>query len=132
MKTVDIHQTIIFPTTAIDLYHCIMDARVHSSFTGSAAEIEDKENTDFTVFDGYAGGKNMVLERGKKIVQTWRANEEHWPAGHYSEVVFLFTDTPEGCKLDFFQTGIPAEVATAIAEGWHEYYWEPLRFYLER
>lgn len=132
MQTEDIHQQLVFPTSAIDLYHCIMDARIHSSFTGSEALIEDKENTTFTAFDGYAMGKNVVLERGKKIVQTWRAEEEQWPTNHYSEVVFLFSDTEEGCKLEFHQTGVPKELAQRIADGWYEYYWEPLRFYLER
>jgi activator of HSP90 ATPase len=132
MKTQDIDQTIEFPTTAADLYNCIMDARIHSSFTGDEAIIEDKEGALFSVFGGYATGKNIVVERGKKIIQTWRAEEEGWPKDYYSEVVFVFTDTEGGCKLDFYHTGIPSHKADAIAKGWHEYYWEPLMIYLKR
>lgn len=132
MKTRDLHQTIIFPTDAPDLYKCIMDARIHSSFTGSEAIIQDKEGTEFSVFDGYAHGKNIVLERGKKIIQTWRANEDNWPEGHFSEVVFMFKDIAAGCELDFYHTAIPEAYADAIENGWKEYYWEPLRIYLER
>lgn len=132
MTTKDIHQIIAFPTTALDLYQCIMDERKHSSFTGSEAIIEDKEGSTFTAYDGYIEGRNVVLERGKKIVQTWKANEEEWPDNHTSEVVFIFTDTPSGGQIEFFQTAIPAAIADNIEKGWTDYYWEPLKFYLER
>lgn len=132
METINIHQTLVFPTDSIDLYNCIMNARIHSSFTGDEAIIEDKEGTTFTAFGGYISGKNVVLERGKKIIQTWRAEEDGWPQNHFSEVVFVLKDIEGGCELDFFHTGIPAHKATAIENGWTEYYWEPLRIYLDR
>ena len=59
-------------------------------------------------------------------------NEEEWPDNHYSEVVFSLTDTEDGAKLDFYHTGIPEVIADNIEKGWSEYYWEPLKFYLER
>jgi activator of HSP90 ATPase len=132
MKTKDFHQTLLFKTDALDLYNCIMNARIHSSFTGDEAIIEDKEGTAFTAFGGYIDGKNIVLERGKKIIQTWKANEEGWPSNHYSEVVFVLTDTEDGCELDFYHTAIPEEKFDSIKKGWKEYYWEPLNIYLER
>jgi activator of HSP90 ATPase len=133
MKTKDIHQTELFNTDANDLYKCIMDSRIHSSFTGGAANIEDKEETLFDAFDGYITGKNMVLERGKKIVQTWRADEEGWPENHFSEVVFIFTALENNkTQLDFYHTAIPEHKAESIANGWKEFYWEPLKIYLDR
>ena len=132
METANTHQTLLFPTDAIDLYNCIMNARIHSYFTGDEAIIEDKEGTDFSAFGGYITGKNVVLERGKKIIQTWRGEEEGWPESHFSEVVFVLKDIEGGCELDFFHTGIPAHKAAAIENGWTEYYWEPLRIYLNR
>lgn len=132
MQTKDIHQAVVFHTDPVDLYKCIMDARMHSSFTGSKAVIEDKEGTEFSAYDGYIRGKNIVLERGKKIVQSWRAEEEGWPDDHYSEVAFIFNEIPEGTRLDFYHSGIPASHADDIAKGWDEYYWQPLREYLDR
>jgi activator of HSP90 ATPase len=132
MNVKSLHQTIIFKTDAIDLYNCIMNARIHSSFTGDEAIIEDKEGTSFSAYGGYITGKNIVLERGKKIIQTWRANEEGWPEDHYSEVVFVIREIDGGCELDFYHTAIPQEKFDAIEKGWNEYYWEPLKIYLER
>lgn len=132
METYNIHQTLFFATDAVDLYTCIMDARKHSSFTGDEAKIEDKEGSDFSVFGGYAHGTNRVLERGKKIVQTWVFNEADWPANHLSEVVFVFTNKEGGCEVDFYHTDIPVALSERIESGWNEYYWNPLRIYLER
>lgn len=132
METVTIHQTLLFPTDSLDLYNCIMNARIHSSFTGDEAIIEDKEGTSFSAFGGYITGQNIVLERGKKIIQTWKAKEDGWPENHFSEVVFVFKDVEGGCELDFFHSAVPATKAEAIERGWTEYYWEPLMIYLER
>lgn len=132
MKTKDLHQTLVFKTDAVDFYNCIMNARIHSSFTGDEAIIEDKEGAPYSAFGGYITGKNIVLERGKKIIQTWRANEDGWPETHYSEVVFVLKDIEGGCELDFYHTAIPEEKFDSITNGWNEYYWEPLKIYLER
>ena len=132
MKTKDIHQTEIFHTDPVDLYKCIMDSRIHSSFTGGEAVIEDKEGTGFTAFDGYVTGKNILLERGKNIVQSLRAEEDGWPEDHFSEVNFVFNEIPEGTRLDFYHTGIPEHKAEDIAKGWKDFYWEPLKEYLNR
>jgi len=127
-----IHQTLLFSTSALDLYNCLLDERIHSSFTGAEAKITDKENDTFTAWDGYIEGKNIVLERGKKIVWKWKANEEAWPEGHWSEVVFILSDNAEGAQLEMIHSFVPDALTESLSKGWHEYYWEPLRFYLER
>jgi activator of HSP90 ATPase len=132
MKTASIHRQIVLPTTATDAYNCIMDERIHSSFTASPARIRDVEGSPFTAYDGYIEGENVVLERGKKIVQKWRADETGWPAHHYSEVVFIFTPHEEGCLLDFYHNDIPEKLFETMEQGWNEYYWEPLLYYLNR
>ena len=129
MNTSDFTQTILFPVTPEQVYAALMTAEAHSRFTGSDAAIRDEVGADFSVFDGYAHGRNVELIPGQKIVQTWRANEENWPADHFSEVVFDLREHPDGAELTFIQTGVPEEYADAINQGWHEYYWEPMLDY---
>ncbi len=109
-----------------------MDSRIHSSFTGDEAIISDEEGASFSAFGGYIQGENVVLERGKKIIQKWRANEDGWPENHYSEIVFIIKNKDSGCEVDFFHTAIPETQIASITKGWTQYYWEPLRIYLER
>ena len=132
MKTKDIHHTEIFNTDPADLYKCIMNSRIHSSFTGGEAIIEDKEGADFSAFDGYITGKNIVLEHGKKIVQTWRAEEDGWPENHFSEVTFIIEKIKKGTLLEFYHTGIPEHKVADISKGWVDFYWEPLKDFLNR
>ena len=131
MTTRRLTQRIIFPAPPQKVYEVLMDAEAHSQFTGSDAAIQDEVGADFSVFDGYAHGKNLELVPGHKIVQAWRANEENWPEDHFSEVVFEFQEHPEGTELNFAQENVPEEYADAIDQGWHEYYWEPLQEYLQ-
>jgi activator of HSP90 ATPase len=126
------HQDIFLPTTPLDAYNCIMDERIHASFTSSPAQIEAKEGTYFSAYDGYIKGQNIVLDRGKKIVQKWQAQEDGWPSDLFSEVVYVFTPHGQGCLLSFHHNDFPHHLKDALEKGWHEHYWEPLRYYLER
>lgn len=109
-----------------------MNARIHSSFTGDLAKISDEEGADFELFDGYITGKNIVLERGKKIIQLWKAKEPDWPENHFSEVVLIFTEHNKGTQLELFHSDVPEACANRIGEGWKAYYWEPLQIYIDR
>lgn len=128
MKTVTIKQGGMFPATPDAVYQALMDSKQHASFTGAAAKIDPKVGGAFSVWDGYATGKNVELVPGKKIVQTWRAND--WPTGHQSTVKILLARTPKGTKLMFTHFDVPAEFADDIRQGWTDFYWKPLKDYL--
>ncbi len=126
----NIKQTATFNASAHDVYEALMDAKKHATFTGGKAVISRKVGGKFSVFDGYAEGKNIELITDKKIVQTWRAGD--WPEGHYSQVTFLLEEKDGKTKLTFTQTGIPDEQAADITQGWRDYYWRPMREMLKK
>ncbi len=128
MKT--IKQSATFKAGAHDVYEALMDAKKHAAFTGGRAVISREAGGRFSTFDGYAEGKNVELVPDKKIVQTWRASD--WPEGIYSEVTFELQETNGKTRLVFTQTGVPDESAGAIAQGWREFYWKPLKEMLEK
>ena len=104
-----------------------MDSKKHSAFTGAEAVISKDEGGEFTVYDGYAYGKNIKLESGKRIEQTWRAREDQWPEDCMSTIIFNFTKVDEDrTKLEFLQKDIPEQVAETFKKGWIDYYWAPL------
>ncbi len=57
------------------IYKILMDSKLHIKVTGDVAKISKKVGGAFSVFGGYATGKNLTLQKGKKIVQSWRASE---------------------------------------------------------
>jgi uncharacterized protein YndB with AHSA1/START domain len=120
-----IRQTVTIPASPLAVYRALMDSRTHARFTGSPASISPRVGGRFTTYDGYAEGRHLELIPGRRIVQTWRAN--NWPAGLSSTATFAFTRFGTGTRVTFVQTGVPDEDADAIAQGWREFYWTPLR-----
>lgn len=129
MKTKDYTETVTFKAAPHDVYEALMDSKKHAAFTGAAADISREVGGKFTAWDGYITGTNLELVPDKKIVQDWRASD--WPEGTVSEVTFLLESAPEGARLTFTHTGIPADFCDDIIQGWRDYYWEPLKTMLE-
>ncbi len=127
MKTRTIKQTVDFAVDAHDLYEALMDSKKHSEFTGSKCVISRKVGGKVSAYDGYISGENLELVPDKKIVQTWKAEEDCWPANHYSKVTFTFKPIEKGTRLEFIHTGVPVECGDQFDSGWKEHYWEPMK-----
>jgi len=132
METKNIKQWADFNATAEQLYDALMTSEGHTAFTKSEAEIDPTVGGKFKTWDGYIQGKNLELERGKKIVQEWRSDEKGWPEDHFSKITIKFKDGKDGkTRILFWQSGIPAECVDDIEQGWKDYYWTPLKEYFK-
>jgi len=130
-KTETIKQKVIIPATPIEVYDAFMDAKKHSKFTGSKATCDAKVGGTFTAWDGYISGKNLELERGKRIVQEWLTTD--WPEGQPpSRLELTFKKTDGGTELSMVHSGVPAEQAADTAQGWIDFYWDPLKNYFKK
>jgi activator of HSP90 ATPase len=129
MKTKTISQSVTFKTSPHEVYEALMDAEKHAAFTGSEADISREAGGRFSVWGGSLEGENLKLVPDRKIVQSWRSDD--WPEGHYSKVTFDLENTSGGTRLNFTQTGVPEEFYEDIRQGWHDYYWNPMKRYLE-
>ena len=130
-ETKTIKQTELIPARPIDVYEALMDAKLHSEFTGSKATSDPKVGGEFTAGDGYISGKNLKLENGKKIVQEWKTVE--WPTGYPPSIVeFTFRQTKNGTKLTMVHRNVPAEQASSYRQGWIDFYWKPMKKYFKR
>jgi activator of HSP90 ATPase len=116
---------------AVFVYAAFVDAKKHSAFTGSKATCDARVGGEFTAWDGYISGKNLLLEEGERIVQEWITTE--WPEGFPpSRLELTFTKVRGGTEILMVHSGVPAELADEIADGWNEFYWEPLKKYFEK
>ncbi len=75
-----IKQKAVIPAEPEEVYEAFMDAKRHSEFTGSEATCDARVGGSFTAWDGYISGKNIELEKEKKIVQQWIMTD--WPEGY--------------------------------------------------
>jgi activator of HSP90 ATPase len=122
-----IQQAVTFNASPHVVYEALMDSQQHAAFTGGAAKISREVGGEFSAFDGYITGKNIELVPDKKIVQSWRAVD--WDAGVFSTVTFELTSVPEGTRLDFTHTDLPAGTEPEFTQGWIDNYWEPMKGY---
>ena len=126
-----ITQKVVFKnTTPKQLYDLYMDAKKHTEATGTATKIQDKEGTAFTAGDGYMWGKNLRLVKNDLIVQTWTAAD--WDKAH-GESIFIIKLEAKGkdTTLHMTHANVPDEHAKGISDGWHTYYWDLWKKYLQ-
>lgn len=128
IKTSSFTQQVTLNATPQAIYELLMDSKAHTKLTGAKARISAKDGGAFEVYDGYAFGKNIDLLPGKRIVQSWRAKEDKWPADHDSIIVFeLKALGKDRTKLVFSHREVPAALANDFKQGWTDFYWTPLK-----
>lgn len=86
----------------------------------------------FSAYNGGLHGTNIDLIQDRRIVQAWRAEEDSWPLDYFSTVVFELIEQDGKTKIKFTQTNIPEEYYDSISQGWYDYYWNPMKEFLEK
>lgn len=129
-RTRTIRQSVVLPGSPEAVYAALMTTRGHVGFTGATARISPRVGGKFAAWDGYIHGVNVALQPGRRIVQKWRPTEADWPEDYYSVVRITLVPTARGTRLTFAQSGVLAQHAGHLAEGWKDHYWAPLRKYL--
>lgn len=131
VKFAVIRQTAVIDAPPGRVYEAYLDPKKHAEFTGSPATGSPKVGGKFTAGDGYISGRYTELKDGKKIVHEWKTTE--WPAGYpVSFVELTFKPKGKGTVLTMVHSKVPADQADYYADGWKEYYWEPLRRYFKK
>jgi uncharacterized protein YndB with AHSA1/START domain len=64
------------PASPQDIYDAWLSNSGHEKITGGQkAQISAQEGAAFTVWNGYITGRNLKLEPGRRIVQSWRTTK---------------------------------------------------------
>jgi len=131
MKFKIIRQKALIDASPNEVFEAYVNPRKHAAFTGSRATGTPGVGCKFTAWDGYISGKYVKLDKGKKIVHEWTTTE--WPEGYPPSMVEL-TLKAKGDKteLTLVHSKAPAEQAESYAQGWRDYYWEPMKEYFKK
>jgi len=127
-----ITQKIIIPKVSPkEVYQAYVDPKKHSEFTGSEATGKPVVGGKFTAWDGYISGKFLELEEGKRVVQEWTSTD--FPEGAYpSRLELTFREVPKGTEIVMVHSNVPKDQEDETAEGWTEFYWEPMKQYFKK
>ena len=111
------------------LYDTYMDARKHAEAVGSRyVSIQPRVGGHFRAFTQLTG-KFLHLEKGKRIVQTWRAKS--WKKKDPDSILILaFKKIRGGSEIEMHHVGVADSDYRAISKGWPDYYWKKWRKYL--
>lgn len=117
----------VIPAAPEIIYIAWLDSVKHSAMTGGSAEVSDKIGETFTAWDGYISGKNIELEAGVRMLQTWRTVEfaENEPD---SLLEITFETHAEGALLTIRHSNLPAH-GTQYEQGWIDNYFDPMKSY---
>ena len=131
IKTTSITQKKLLPALPEAVYDALLDPKKHSKFTGSKATGNAKVGAKFTAWDGYISGRNIELEKGKRIVQEWITTD--WPDQYPpSRLEFTFKEIEGKTEVTMVHSNIPTEQEQELKQGWIDFYWKPLKIYFEK
>ena len=123
-----INQKVVIPASPQEVYDAYVDPKKHSAFTESKATGKAVVDGKFTAWDGYIFGKFLELDDGKRVVQEWTSTD--FPKGYGpSKLELCFNKVAGGTEIIMVHSNVPEELADDTADGWTEWYWDPLKKY---
>jgi activator of HSP90 ATPase len=111
------------------IYDAWLSSEGHAHITGGEqAQISAAVGDTFTVWNGFITGKNLELEPGKRIVQSWRTTR-FTDADEDSRIEVTFA--PEGnlTRVSVKHTNVPDGHTSYRDGGWQRSYFEPMKRY---
>ncbi len=126
-----IRQTVLVDAPPHAVFEALMDSKKHAAFTGEKANISRKVGGKMTAGDGYIVGRNLRIEKDKVIVQSWRTTDFR-ESDPDSQIMFHFSKKGKGTRLMFVHSKVPDRLTESLRQGWIDYYWVPLKAYLEK
>ena len=117
----------VIPAPRETVYAAWLDSGEHSAMTGGRADVSAEVGDTFEAWDGYIQGRNLALEPGRRIVQSWRTVEfqESEPD---SQIEVTFEDAPGGSKITLRHTNLPTH-GRQYEQGWVDNYFDPMTKY---
>ena len=123
----DFKQYFIIPATLEEVYMSLTNPFTIELWTGYPAVMNDKPNTEFSLWEGDITGKNIEFELNKKIVQEWYFGNQT----QQSLVTIKLFENKKGTQIELIHTNIPDEDYDNIIEGWKEFYFGAIKTFFE-
>ncbi len=118
----------VIPATPREIYDAWLDSRGHGAMTGSKAHISARAGAEFSAWDGYISGRNITLEPGSRIVQSWRTTQ-FAKSDADSQIEVLLEPVKGGTKLTLRHSNVPNGHTSYRDGGWQEHYFKPMKKY---
>lgn len=131
LNTTTITQKVTISAHPTKVFNAILNPKKHSEFTGSKATGKEVVGAKFTAWDGYITGRNVEIEKNKRIVQEWSTTD--WPDKYPPSILeFNFNLVDGKTELTIIHSNIPKDQEEELKQGWIDFYWNPLKNYFKK
>jgi uncharacterized protein YndB with AHSA1/START domain len=117
----------VIPATPDTVYSAWLDSDEHARMTGDTALVSAVAGEPFEAWGGYIQGRNIELEAGKRILQSWRTSEFE-DAEPDSLLEIMFTPEGTGTRVTIRHTNLPPH-GMQYKQGWIDSYFTPMKEY---
>ncbi|MCG8412135.1 MAG: SRPBCC domain-containing protein [Bacteroidales bacterium] len=114
----DFKQYFIIPATPEEVYISLTNPFTIELWSGYPAIMDEKPNSEFSLWEGDITGRNIEFESNKKIVQEWYFGDQK----EESIVTIKLFENKKGTQLELRHVNIPDGDYDNIVEGWREFY----------
>ena len=112
--------------TPEEVFNALTNPFTLELWTGFPATMDDKEGTEFSLWEGDIVGKNIKIEKNKKIVQEWFFGDQE----EKSIVTIILHPDKNGTNVELHHTNIPDIAFENMKEDWNNFYFGiPQRFF---
>lgn len=122
--------SVTLPAAPEVIYKAWLSSKEHTAFTGDDTKISAKKGASYTAGNGYMWGKNIELDPGKKIIQTWHSTD--FPKGAEDSLLEIILEkSGKGTKLSLTHSNIPEGQEDSYKQGWKDFYFTPMKEYFK-
>jgi activator of HSP90 ATPase len=121
-----------YSASAQDIYDAWLSSSGHEKITGGQkAQISAQEGAAFTAWNGYITGRNLKLEPGRRIIQSWRTTK-FTDADPDSQIEVLLQPAAGGTMVTVRHSNVPDGHTSYRDGGWQRSYFEPMKQHFKR
>ncbi|MCU0453395.1 MAG: SRPBCC domain-containing protein [Bacteroidetes bacterium] len=113
-----------------EVFRSLTDARRLRAWSGQAGRVPKRIGGTFSWFDGWATGRVLAYEEGKRLAMTWSVST--WSKETQASIVRIdLTGTTKRTTVRIRHTGLPnVKESASHKQGWEEFVFGPLRVHL--
>jgi uncharacterized protein YndB with AHSA1/START domain len=127
MKQID--QTYIIQAPVGKVWQALTDQSLMAKWSGGPATMDARVGGAFSMWDGDVYGTNVELVPEELLVQDWCGGDD--PDKPYP-VTFTLTKVNQGTtEVSLRHANVPDDEYEDFAEGWIDYYFDPIKELLE-
>lgn len=125
-----IKQTYTINAPAQQVWEVLTKTKHIEQWTASPAAFDSSEGGTFSLWGGDIHGVNTKVVPPTLLEEDWYSNDDANP-NHCYKVSFALSEKNGITTIELTHAGVPDSAVKDYADGWHDYYFAPIKSLLE-